>query len=352
MKPLAALGALGFARESEKDVAEEDRVVELFRNRAELKKSYAAIQDEVHRLKDRLKQQEGATARVQEMLESLEARLGDPETAWPSLVFYQLRSLWTLGREQITQFVAELARQQEERERKLHFAECNRRQFAQRQALEARLREAEADAAEAGGRIADAQRRLSGYTRFWHHFKRRDLEARLEAMRSSASVANDALEAARAEHDALSAAQTAEFPGLSIDTRRAINVAAIAYAELLCLRLSKSNLVVLAKDAAARRESIDEYGSREECEALMVDIARAKIVLQNRANLSQEVRARTERLRQIAKYRSTGDTLPTAESIGFAEGDVLGQPAQGANAARLPNVLSEDCWDLFRIVLR
>ena len=31
---------------------------------------------------------------------------------------------------------------------------------------------------------------------------------------------------------------------------------------------------------------------------------------------------------------------------------VLDRGAQGANAARLPNVLAEDTWDLFRTVLR
>ena len=54
---------------------DDDRVLHLFRNRAELKKAYSALQDEVQRLKDRIKQQEGATARVQEMLQGLEARL-------------------------------------------------------------------------------------------------------------------------------------------------------------------------------------------------------------------------------------------------------------------------------------
>src|SRR6516165_9008104 len=78
---------------------EDERVLALFRNRAELKKAYTELQDEVHRLKDRIKQQEGATARVQEMLGSLESRLGLVETAYPALVFYQLRALWQTGRE-------------------------------------------------------------------------------------------------------------------------------------------------------------------------------------------------------------------------------------------------------------
>ena len=58
-------------------------------------------------------------------------------------MFYQLRRLWQLGRELIEQFVAELARQLEERERRAHLAEHNRTQFARRQELEARLNAAQ-----------------------------------------------------------------------------------------------------------------------------------------------------------------------------------------------------------------
>lgn len=348
MKPLARLG---LGREPVQD-AEELRVVQLFRNRAELKKAYASLQDEIHRLQDRLKQQEGATARVQEMLEALELRLAAPDSAWPALVFYQLRGLWALGRDLLARLVADLARQQEEKERRQHLTESNRRQFARRQALEAQLREAETAAAEAAARVTDARRRLAGMTRFWHYLRRRDLEHRVQILDADAKAAATALDGAREAVEALASEQAAEFPGLTVEARRAINLAAIGYAELLCLRLARTSLVAKAKDAAARREAVDDYGTREECERLMADIARAKVILQQRAQLSQELRARTDRLRQLARYRDARDTVPTPESIGMAEGDVLQRGGQGADAAHLPNVLAEDTWDLFRIVLR
>ena len=53
-----------------------------------------------------------------------------------------------------------------------------------------------------------------------------------------------------------------EFPGISLEARRAINIAAIAYAEVLCLRLDPDPLVELAREATAQREASDEYGSR------------------------------------------------------------------------------------------
>src|SRR5256885_2052853 len=201
MKSLTQLGflKLPFRKEETKDPAEDTRVMALFKNRAELKKAYGELQEEIYRLKDRIKQQEGATVRVQEMLNALEMRLGISESAYPALVFYQLRRLWQSGREIIEQVVADLRRHQAESE------------------------------------------------------------------------------------------------------RRAINIAAIAYAEVLCLRLAKTQLVRLAREATGRREATDEYGSREECEAIMAEIDRARGALLGRTNIAQEVKARSERIKQIAR---------------------------------------------------
>src|SRR5579863_2551285 len=175
MKLIRQLGFLRLPWDPVKREGEDDRLVNLFRNRAELKKAYSGVQDEVQRLKDRIKQQEGATARVQEMLQALEARLSQPDTAYPALVFYQLRELWALGRTLLTQFVSELAQQQEERERRAFLADYNRRQFDRRQAIDANLRQAEGSAADAREVVTGIEQQLQSMRAFWHYFRRRAL---------------------------------------------------------------------------------------------------------------------------------------------------------------------------------
>ncbi|MEJ1964767.1 MAG: hypothetical protein WDO56_25825 [Gammaproteobacteria bacterium] len=118
------------------------------------------------------------------------------------------------------------------------------------------------------------------------------------------------------------------------------------------MRLVKTRLVTLAREATGRREVADEYGSRAECEALMAEIARARALIQARTNIAQEVKVRSDRLKQIARYRNAADSSPTPESIAFSEGDVLAGETLGASVARMPNVLAEDTWDLFRVLLR
>ena len=351
MKALRQLGFLKLSLRPEVSPDDDHRVLALFRNRAELKKAYGELQDETFRLKDLVKQQEGATQRLQDMLSTLEGRLGAAETAYAALVFYQLRHLWQSGRELITAFVADLVRQQEERERRAHLAQHNRRQFARRQSAESQLRAAQDLHEQAGTKLRALESERTALTRFWHYFRRRALERRIGAAQAAVSGAAASLGQMQAGLEEI--AQTPpEFPGLSLSARRAINLAAIAYAEVLCLRLVelKAPLVALARQAIAQREAGDDYGSPRECVLLMGQIARAHRLIGERGGLSAEVRVRVERLKRVARYRAAADSAPQVDSLALAEADLL--DAGATAAAALPNVLAEDTWDLFRILLR
>src|SRR5204863_304792 len=166
---------------------------------------------------------------------------GAADTAYPALVFYQLRHLWQTGRELISQLIADLVRQQEERERRAHLAQHNRRQFARRQAAEGVLRAAQGPHEQATAQLAALEKERAALTRLWHYFERRALQRRI----------------------------------------------AVAAAAVMSAGVSLGE----------------------------------------------------------------ADTSPAPNSLAFTEGDVL--PAAGPQAdAPLPNVLAEDTWDLFRILLR
>jgi hypothetical protein len=355
MKALQQLSFLKFNLRPEGTPGEDTRVLALFRNRAELKKAYGALQEEIFRLKDLIKQQEAATQRAQDMLGTLEARLGAPETAYPALVFYQLRRLWQSGRELLAAFVADLVRQQEERERRAHLAQHNRRQFARRQVAENELRIAQARHLEAGAQAAALAAEHVALARWWHYLRRRALQRRIDAAQAALASAGAALGQAQLNVEAIARESTPQFPGLSLPARRAINLATIAYAEVLCLRLTelKTPLVTRAREASGHREAGDDYGSPQQCVLLMAQISRALGLISARGGLSGEIKARSERLSRVARYRSNNDSSPLVDSLAFSEADTqaVGSLALAA-AAPLPNVLAEDTWDLFRVLLR
>ena len=354
MKALRQLGFLKLSLRPDVPLEEDHRVLALFRNRAELKKAYGDLEEESFRLKDLVKQQEGATQRVQEMLNSLEGRLAIAETAYPALVFYQLRRLWQTGRELVTAFVADLARQQDERERRAHLAQHNAQQCARRQAAESELRAAESLQAEGRAQVESLEGERVTLTRFWHYFRRRALERRIAAASIALGGADAAVRQTQAQLEEIARETPLEFPGLSLQARRTINLAAIACAEVLCVRLAelKTPLVELARQAIGSREPGNDYGSPKECVLLMGEIARAHRLLGERLGLATEIRARGERLKSVARYRGPKDTAPQTECLAPAEGDVLAMPGEGGAPARVPNVLAEDTWDLFRVLLR
>jgi hypothetical protein len=345
LKALRPFGFLGGNTAANTAPEEDGRVVELFRARAELRKQHDELGQEVQRLRDRLKQQEGATARVQEMVEGLEKRLESADTGLSTLVFYHLRALWGDGRTIIGLLVGDLAAKQEERERKSFALEGNRRQFQLRRDSEQQLRQAETSVVAARQQLAALDARIAKLDKWWHRWQRPALQAALEA-------ADAALQGARARCEAIEKAGAGEFPGISVEARRAINIAAIACAEVLCLRLSRTNLVAAARTAMSKREASEYYGDLAACVSIMSDIVKARNLLKQRAGITQDVAQRSERLRATAAYLGDFETVPIPESCAVSEGDVIAHGSQGMTAARLPNVLAEDTWDLFKVLLR
>ena len=103
----------------------------------------------------------------------------------------------------------------------------------------------------------------------------------------------------------------------------------------------------------ARREATEYYGDLAACVSIMSDIVKARSLLRQRNGLTQEVAAAQRTVAHAPPaYLGDHETVPIPESCGVAEGDVLAYGSQGVTAAKLPNVLAEDTWDLFKVLLR
>jgi hypothetical protein len=352
MKALKPFAFLGGNKPSDAPPPEDGRVVELFRSRAELRKQHEELNETVGRMRDRLKQQEAATQRVQEMFEGLERRLETADTGLSTLVFYHLRALWLDGREIIAQLVKDLSAKQEERERKAFALEGNRRQFAQRQALEQQLRQAESRMVEARQQLAACDSSVAKLNKWWHRWEKPKVNARRPAFQTVVDEAEANLLAARARVEEMDRAGAGQFPGISVESRRAINIAAIACAEVLCLRLAKTSLVAAARAAMSKREASEHYGDLAACVTLMSDIVKARNLLKQRGAITQDLAQRSERLRRSAAYLSEFDTVPIPESCCVSHGDVLAHGSHGVTAAKLPNVVAEDTWGVLKVMLQ
>src|SRR5210317_892871 len=92
-----------------------DKLVDLFRNRSELKKEFAALRDEKYRLQDRVKEHRASIERVEQKLNHLESLLLDPEWVHNVVTFYQLRRLSAHCASRLARFAEQLKQQREKR---------------------------------------------------------------------------------------------------------------------------------------------------------------------------------------------------------------------------------------------
>ena len=76
--------------------ATDERLLQLYWNRAELKKELSRLQEQCRRQLEILKREEGETQRVRDHLDQLEEYLGVPDAAPHALLYFQLRALWKL----------------------------------------------------------------------------------------------------------------------------------------------------------------------------------------------------------------------------------------------------------------
>src|ERR1700677_2722482 len=334
--------------------ADEERLMQLFQNRAGLKKAYADLKDEFHLLRDRLKQQEGATIRVQEQLDALGDLLGDPKTGFGALVFYQLRTLWKTCHQQLSTFATDLTRQQEARETAKHKAEIEAAKNARLADGDQRLQAASAEADTQRRHLTAAQSELGRLTAFWHYFKRRSRQKSLEALRNHVVLADSAVGDLHAERTAVDREAAPDFPGISLGARRNINLAIIIFAELLCENVDAYGLAARAKEAVARRVHEMSFGSRAECEGYMQRVQQAQAAVAGQKQITATLKAKLERLRATCEYRNNADTVPTADSLAPAAAELeidSGKTAKAPGAAAW-NVLAEDYWDLYTLLLR
>lgn len=328
---------------------EEEQLLRLFWNRAELKKELAGLRRERDRLVDQLRQQEAASLRAQQRLEQLENLLADPAHAANAAVYYQLRSVWGHCRKRLFRLARELADRQQDREEERFRQSFEEAREVALGEVDGRIAElvARQRAVEADLRATDEHwKSLRG---FWNAVRRRTARDQADAIRAALEGLHVQVARLRAERREKAAEPAPPFPGLGVEGRRNINLAVIALAQELVIQLAEEDVAPLAREAALRSLVDVNYGGVEECRALGAAIERVVRGIGAGETLMPAVRRRAELLRQAAQYRRDEDPIPAAASFGSVPClDVNGRATRKA----LPvNILADDYWEVCTALL-
>lgn len=337
---------------SHRQSLEEERLLQLFWNRAELKKELGRLQQERHELIEELKKQESAAARSHEKLEQLQEYLGEPEVAVHALVYFQLRALWKDCARKVERFAEQLYQQQRERERRrqlIEFDQTRRRQLAD---LDRRLGKLQSDVQSLEAEIKLMESELASLRGFWNYWRRKRLAEDIANDRAKWDTAVTAVTDLSDDRADIEDRQPPALGDLSVDGKRVVNTAVIAYAQQLLTLLSGHGLAMLAKESTAKSVFDMRYGSAEDCQRLIGLLRDVRSVVDRESDDLAGLKERVDQVRAAAAYRNDADTIPLTDSIGTAT--PLAKPVSGLESINKAgvNVLVDDYWDVYEALLK
>ncbi|MGI9331386.1 MAG: hypothetical protein ACR2QB_11815 [Gammaproteobacteria bacterium] len=328
--------------------AEEDRLLDLFWNRAELKKGFADLRAERDNLRERVRDQEGQILRARQRVEELEGVLADPVQSANASIFFQLRTLWGYGRRRLMRLSRDLATHEQERSHQ-----------AGRQAFESSREEdlasLDRDLAAARSQVQEAQQLWISLAR-----RRRSLWAWFGDRPSSdeLSLARDSLCHARSERDRIDQLRTSRLHeaapaggDLTLASRRRINLAVIALAQELLLNFDQDNLAIQAREAVSRQMGDMNFGSPSVCRTMSRAIATRLQEFESGTDLAARIRSRTRYLASFARYRLDTDAVPVASCFTTMPRQLDDVGGVVGDQVVVVNVLSEEYWDLYAVLL-
>ena len=340
----------------DREPEESEQLLKLYWNRADVKRELKALRRERFELLDKLKEQEGAIVRAQEQLEGLERLLTNPLAAANAMVYFQLRHLWRVGAQRLDQFGKELQTQREKRERaQLQDAEIAKRKRRLDAVTEkvTGLAEKRRAAADEHGRL---DQQLRGMNFFVRLFRGSALRRRIAGVASGLRMLDEKLEELKALSEKIQGEPLPEPEGLSLESRRLINVAVIALAQHLVVHFSEHDLASLAKTSTERAVADMKFGERRDCDH-MVERVREKIEeLKQQKGFADQVKRRTDLLLTEMKYRNDTDSVPGVECVQVimrspgAQANELDLARRTTDAPLRINVVADDYWGLLSVM--
>ena len=343
MSSLAAI----FGNSSDK-AQDSEKLLHLYWNRAELKKQFAGMRKEQYKLKDKIKQHEGATARLQQKLDHLEALLIDPDWVGNAVVFYQLRGLALHCQRKLSKFAEQLKQQREQRLQNHLLVAWNEERTREASSIELELAGTREFVQRVDEGLQSERDRLMSMSGFLKIFRRRAVSATLDNFARQIAAANKREQSLLQRLDEIKERKPPENQGLDVATKRSINLMILSFAQQLLLLFADDDLAAMAKEASEKSVGAINYGNRTECEQLFARIRKRSEMIDRSSDYASILQRRAKLIGEKALFRNDGDAVPLAGSVStvFDIGD------DGSVSKTEVNVLAENYWSIAKILSR
>lgn len=325
-----------------------DKLVDLFRNRSELKKEFAALRDEKYRLQDRVKEHRASIERVEQKLNHLESLLLDPEWVHNVVTFYQLRRLAAHCASRLARFAEQLKQQREKRALHRVLDPWRSEQEQARTAAKASIGKHRLHLRRLGDRLQAERQRFDTMGGLSRVIKGKAYSQAILDIERSISEAQAKETELLGELERVESAEPPTNPGLDVSAKRSINFMILAYAQQLYVQYFEDNLVKLAKEASEKSVGAVNYGNKDDCDEILARLAACQEGAGQTENATATLHKRAQLIAEEAIFRQSDDAVPETASVGTVfdinENDVVSKIDA--------NLLGENYFDLAKVVSR
>ena len=343
------------------EAGEEDeqdkKLMDLFQKRNLLKRMYDKAAADLASTKeeaDALRRQAEAMGK---RLNALDEMLADAEKGQSVIVFYQLAGLWARCNGLLAERVQELSQRHEADEKQklmTDFALAQRQKLA---AAEDKLRFTNAQLEEVSTRKRQLVHELSTSQRLWHYFKRKRIHADLEQAEAALAPVAARHKEQSDEITHIKETPTPDYPGLSVEAKRNINLHLIAMAQYLYQTHSPNSVAQHAQNTNGVLPNAHAYGETRTCLQILTHVADSVTRMQNDAERQLKLSQRYAHLQEKARFAAPVDVLPARELFAAIEGTVGAGTREvkafDLEAGRaLVNVVDGDYFGLQELILK
>lgn len=328
-------------------------LVELFQERNTLKRRLDEAEAERAVLRadvtDLGKRSEEATRQ----LAALEKMLMDPEKGQNAILYYRMRAVWDLCRNQIRGIAEELSGRHDQVERKRYTEAFEQQRAAQIKDTQRLIEILDRDRQVLTGDIARMEAQIQQLKRFWHKKRRERLMEEIEeAMTKFGPIDKRRMELV-VKLEQIKKAPLPTYLGIGVPARRAINVAMIAMAQYLYLHFTEHEIAPMARGAGTKPVMDVHFGGANECLRIGTQIWEVVMKLKADNLRLEKLKHRAEYLRQKLTYASDQDSIPEQHSLDYLlPSNAVSAQLDTTTTAIPVNVLHLNYWDLENLLLK
>lgn len=333
---------------SEEKSHDSDKLMELYWNRAELKKEFAEMRKERYRLQDRIKEQEGATARIQQRLDHLEELLIDPEWAHNVVVFYQLRGLGRRCQRKLARFAEQLKQQREQKKHNSVLVGWNEQRKVEAREIEAQAIEKREQIQQLEGRLQAEQRRLTSMSALVRLFRGRSAMKLVDGLASELEVSVQEEQMLNDTVEEIMNRKPPDHQGLDVAAKRSINLMILAFAQQLYIQFDEDGIAAQVKESTEKSVGAINYGTRYECNQLLDRIRKSMEKMERGNDFADILKRRAMILGEKARFPERQEPVPLAGSVST----LYKIDANGMVRESEVDLVGENYWGIAKIFSR